>query len=80
MLFSTFHNALFSTKDDLSLKLWRVICIDAFSLFLLFQEHDIYLLVACLQVMSVRPAKKVVMMNDGTSEHYDQLLIASGCR
>ncbi|XP_017288887.1 apoptosis inducing factor mitochondria associated 4 [Kryptolebias marmoratus] len=32
------------------------------------------------EVTSVSPANKVVTMSDGTSEHYDQLLISSGCR
>uniref|UniRef100_A0A1A7WW18 Rieske domain-containing protein n=2 Tax=Iconisemion striatum TaxID=60296 RepID=A0A1A7WW18_9TELE len=32
------------------------------------------------EVVSVHPADKVVKMSDGTSERYEQLLIATGCR
>ncbi|XP_005463796.1 apoptosis inducing factor mitochondria associated 4 isoform X1 [Oreochromis niloticus] len=32
------------------------------------------------EVVSVNPAKKEVKMSDGTLQHYDQLLIATGCR
>ncbi|KAM4742377.1 apoptosis inducing factor mitochondria associated 4 isoform 1-T2 [Anableps anableps] len=32
------------------------------------------------EVVSVKPADKVVKMSDGTSERYDQLLISTGCR
>ncbi|XP_037533407.1 apoptosis inducing factor mitochondria associated 4 [Nematolebias whitei] len=44
-----------------------------------YQQHGIEIRTG-KEVMSVHPADKLVMMNDGTSEHYDQLLIASGCR
>ncbi|XP_036979135.1 apoptosis inducing factor mitochondria associated 4 isoform X1 [Acanthopagrus latus] len=32
------------------------------------------------EVVSVNPADKVVKLNDGTLQHYDQLLISTGCR
>uniref|UniRef100_A0A8C9YVB9 Apoptosis inducing factor mitochondria associated 4 n=2 Tax=Sander lucioperca TaxID=283035 RepID=A0A8C9YVB9_SANLU len=32
------------------------------------------------EVMSVNPADKVVKLGDGTLQHYDQLLISTGCR
>lgn len=35
---------------------------------------------AGLQVVSVNPGNKVVQMNDGALQHYDQLLISTGCR
>ena len=33
-----------------------------------------------LQVVSVNPADKTVRLGDGTVQHYDQLLISTGCR
>lgn len=32
------------------------------------------------QVVSVNPPEKAVKMSDGTLQHYDQLLISTGCR
>lgn len=33
-----------------------------------------------LQVVSVNSTEKFVKMSDGTLQHYDQLLLATGCR
>ncbi|KAM9318670.1 apoptosis-inducing factor 3-like [Pholidichthys leucotaenia] len=44
-----------------------------------YQQHGIEVWTQ-REVVSVKPAEKVVKMNDGTLQHYDQLLIATGCR
>lgn len=44
-----------------------------------FQQHDIELWMQ-KEALSVDTKEKIVKFNDGTVQHYDQLLISTGCR
>lgn len=75
------------TKDSLApfdkTKLSKALNVDSSSILLrtsdFYQQYGIDVLTQ-KEVVSVNPADKVVKMSDGVSQHYDQLLISTGCR
>uniref|UniRef100_A0A3P9QE42 Apoptosis inducing factor mitochondria associated 4 n=1 Tax=Poecilia reticulata TaxID=8081 RepID=A0A3P9QE42_POERE len=75
------------TKDSLppfdKPKLSKAMDVESSSILLrqhdFYQQHGIEMWTG-KEVVSVNSADKVVKMSDGTSQHYDQLLISTGCR
>ncbi|XP_061576289.1 apoptosis inducing factor mitochondria associated 4 [Cololabis saira] len=75
------------TKDSLppfdKTKLSKAMNVDSSSILLrtsdFYQQYGIEVWTQ-KEVVSVNPNDKVVKMNDGTLQHYDQLLISTGCR
>ncbi|XP_029026334.1 apoptosis inducing factor mitochondria associated 4 isoform X2 [Betta splendens] len=75
------------TKDTLppfdKPKLSKAMNLDSGSIVLrstdFYQQHGIEVWLQ-KEVVSVNPAGKEVKLSDGTSQHYDQLLISTGCR
>ncbi|KAM6933939.1 apoptosis inducing factor mitochondria associated 4 [Xenentodon cancila] len=75
------------TKDSLppfdKTKLSKAMNVDSSSILLrtsdFYQQYGIEVRTQ-KEVVSVNPNDKVVKMNDGTLQHYDQLLISTGCR
>nr|XP_033488081.1 apoptosis inducing factor mitochondria associated 4 [Epinephelus lanceolatus] len=75
------------TKDSLppidKPKLSKALNVDSSSILLrtidFYQKYGIEVWTQ-KEVVSVNPADKVVKLSDGTLQHYDQLLISTGCR
>ncbi|RVE64778.1 hypothetical protein OJAV_G00129220 [Oryzias javanicus] len=75
------------TKDSLppydKTKLSKVMNVESSSILLrpadFYQQYGIEVW-TIKEVVSVNPADKAVKMSDGTVQHYDQLLISTGCR
>ncbi|XP_034461241.1 apoptosis inducing factor mitochondria associated 4 isoform X2 [Hippoglossus hippoglossus] len=75
------------TKDTLppfdKPKLSKAMNVDSSSILLrssdFYQQHGIEMWTQ-KEVVSVNPADKAVKLGDGTVQHYDQLLISTGCR
>ncbi|XP_076591782.1 apoptosis inducing factor mitochondria associated 4 [Chaetodon auriga] len=75
------------TKDSLppfdKPKLSKALNVDSSSIILrpleFYQQYGIEVWTQ-KEVVSVSPADKAVKLNDGTSQHFDQLLVSTGCR
>lgn len=75
------------TKDTLSPfdkpKLSKALSVDSSSILLrssdFYQQYGIEVWTQ-KEVVSINPAEKVVKLNDGSLQQYDQLLISTGCR